>query len=213
MTTSQYTPNSEIPYGYCHCGCGQKTSLAKQNDSTNGNVKNKPFKYIKNHHKRPRATFKEQAESFWSQVIITADDNQCWLWTGGGRNGYGYKTWNGKQERTNRIAWSYPNYVIPDGMFICHSCDNRACCNPKHLFLGTRQDNVDDMVSKDRQAKGFKLPQCKLTDEQVCDIRDRYAKKESNQRELAIEYGVDQSYISYLIHNKKRVLIDDKNIT
>jgi len=151
-------------------------------------------------------TTEERIAAFWNRVEITADDNQCWLWNGAfQKGGYGITCMGTKNVLAHRVAWMYPDYVIPDGMFICHSCDNRACCNPKHLFLGTLKDNVEDMVKKGRQAKGFSLPHCKLTNNQIREIRFRYTNESIFQYQLAIEYGIDQSYVSYIVNDKKRV--------
>ena len=64
---------------------------------------------------------------FWSKVAITADDNLCWLWTGKIEKNtkYGRVSRNNKSLSAHRVAWMYPNYVIPEGMEVCHSCDVR----------------------------------------------------------------------------------------
>lgn len=78
---------------------------------------------------------------FWSKVAITANDDLCWEWQAGtNKRGYGkigYVDDNNehKDYLAHRIAWQYPNYIIPDGLLILHSCDNPKCCNPKHLFF------------------------------------------------------------------------------
>jgi hypothetical protein len=99
-------------------------------------------------------------ERFWSKVDKRGPD-ECWLWTGAKVRGYGEfcVTENGVERirRSTRLAWEYAAGPIPDGLFVCHQCDNPTCCNPRHLFLGTAQDNSDDKVSKGRQAKGESL--------------------------------------------------------
>jgi hypothetical protein len=97
-------------------------------------------------------------ERFWSKVD-RRDQGGCWEWQGairhGPNKGYGrfVETINGKRfERiAHRIAWQLANGPIPNGLLICHHCDNRRCCRPAHLFLGTYADNTADMVSKCRQ--------------------------------------------------------------
>jgi hypothetical protein len=154
-------------------------------------------------------TIQDKFIRFWSHVAITGDDNLCWLWVGNRfKNGYGFQKINHKRIRAHRIAWSYPDYVIPDGMFICHSCDTPLCCNPKHLFLGTNQDNLDDMRNKGR---GYLFPvrrgednySSKLNSYQVGLIRSRYLSGSITQTALAKEYGVSQAAISLILTGKK----------
>lgn len=96
----------------------------------------------------------KQIERFWNGVDRMGDDD-CWDWTGHrSPSGYGRITIDYKGYRTNRLAWMVTNGPIPDGLFACHKCDNPACCNPKHLFLGTHDDNMRDMAEKGRSALG-----------------------------------------------------------
>lgn len=88
---------------------------------------------------------------FWRRVDKTDD---CWLWTGGS-NGLGYGVFGiatGQTMGAHRYSWQIVFGPIPDGMFVCHQCDTPACVRPDHLFLGTHEDNMVDMVSKGRQA-------------------------------------------------------------
>lgn len=150
-------------------------------------------------------TSEDQIKAFWSKVAITADDNQCWLWLAGRNNkGYGNAYWDGKAQKAHRMAWMFPNYVIPSEMKICHSCDNPQCVNPRHLFLGTQQENVDDMRQKGREnkAKGELAHTHKLTGGQVKEIRMRYALGGITQKQLAREYGIAKQNIWLIIQKK-----------
>lgn len=71
----------------------------------------------------------------------------------------------------HRIAWELYRGEIPEGMFVCHHCDTPACVNPAHLFLGTRAENIADCVSKGRNTKGSRVPQARLTEEDIYPIR------------------------------------------
>lgn len=75
----------------------------------------------------------------------------CWLWTTGLiKAGYGTLYWEGTTLRAHRMSYEVFVGPIPDGLFICHSCDNRACINPDHLWPGTHRDNIDDKIRKGR---------------------------------------------------------------
>ena len=91
------------------------------------------------------------ADRFWTKVEKRGPDD-CWLWTGGGYGeGYGGIMIVGLGcIGAHRVAYALHHGTTPDGVFVCHRCDNKRCCNPGHLFLGTHQDNMDDMVFKGR---------------------------------------------------------------
>lgn len=82
---------------------------------------------------------------FWSKVDVRGED-ECWPWTAGiSGTGYGNITVEGKTRASHVMAFESENGPVPEGMEVCHSCHNRPCCNPKHLSLGTRQDNAQQM--------------------------------------------------------------------
>lgn len=98
----------------------------------------------------------------------------------------------------HRVAYELANGPIPDGMDVCHRCDNRRCCNPEHLFLGTRKDNVADMVAKNRHAWRNPPPWTKLSDVDVSDILVLRSFGMS-RKAIAREYGVSRPLISMLV--------------
>ena len=90
-----------------------------------------------------------------------------------GTRGYGSMNFRKKAWKVHRIAWVLRYGEIPDGLSVLHKCDNRRCCNPEHLFLGTNRDNVHDMISKgrDRHLQGSLHWAAKLNEEAVLEIR------------------------------------------
>ena len=93
------------------------------------------------------------------------------------RNGYSYRRYEGRHVRSHRVAYVVANNLTLDditGQIVRHICDNRACVNPEHLILGTHQDNMDDMTSRGRSAKGTGIANSVLSDEQVRFIRANY---------------------------------------
>jgi len=145
------------------------------------------------------------AERFWSKVQKC---DGCWLWLAScDRKGYGQFMMreNGKPRlmRAHRVAWELTNGPIPDGMFLCHHCDVRRCVHPGHMFLGTNDDNVADMVAKGRgvtppRSYGEEHKNAKLTNGQVVQIR----KSVSNgvrQCDVARQHKVSASVINSIV--------------
>lgn len=94
-----------------------------------------------------------QINRYWSRVERRGP-NDCWNWQGPLNDGYGSKCWQGKKDKAHRVAWQVTYGEIPGSLYVLHTCDNRACCNPSHLWLGTHLDNMDDMTAKGRRARG-----------------------------------------------------------
>jgi hypothetical protein len=109
--------------------------------------------------------------------------------------GYGQLTEGGKHYAAHRWAWEKQNGPIPRGMCVCHTCDNRACVNPDHLFLGTKADNNADMRKKGRHAHGGMVGSAKLTEEQVVFAMARMLAGEK-QEDVATAFGVKKMAMS-----------------
>lgn len=96
---------------------------------------------------RPRSTE-------WHIAAIKAKtriEGDCWVWTGWvTHNGYGEKMYKGKQRRVHRLMYELHHGPVPADMDVCHTCDVRLCCNPAHLWVGTRKQNMEDCLAKKR---------------------------------------------------------------
>ena len=143
---------------------------------------------------------------FWSKVRMGGSD-ECWDWTAsvfrGEKGGYGRFLLAGKIRYAHRVAWRLTNGEIPDGLFVLHKCDNRRCCNPAHLFLGTKQDNADDMVAKGRHGtkihpnylpRGASHWKVKITEAQAVGIMARLLMGVPRMR-VAEEFGTTYSIV------------------
>jgi DNA-binding transcriptional regulator YiaG len=137
---------------------------------------------------------------FWSYVDIRGLWD-CWEWTGGlDSSGYGQFKFNGELVLAHRLAYELYYGPIPDGFQANHKCNNSKCRNPFHLYAGTQQENMDDKVRENRQAKGESQGSAKLTEQQVLEIREN--KNNLSQRKLAKTYGVSQYAIQAILHKK-----------
>ena len=133
---------------------------------------------------------------------------RCWIWTRGPLSKkclYGQISVNHKSVRVHRYAWQLYHGPIPNGLSVCHKCDNPLCVNPEHLFVGTEADNKADMVSKMRQAYGERGPATRLTEKQALEIKRRYKKVSrghGNGAQLAREFGISKTAVQYIAQGR-----------
>jgi hypothetical protein len=128
----------------------------------------------------------------------------CWLWTGtADRKGYGFyrvPTVNGGgNRRAHRFAWEREHGEVPEGLFVCHRCDNPACVNVDHLFLGSAAENNADRKTKGRSACGERSGQARLSVPRVDEIRRRHRAGESAEA-LARAFGVGATTVLRVVH-------------
>ncbi len=132
------------------------------------------------------------AETFWKQVEKKGPD-ECWLFTGRkNEDGYGQIGYHGQNTSAHRVSYIFEKGEIPKGFVVMHTCDNPPCVNPRHLKLGTQQQNIEDMVKKGRHrngGRGAACPNSVLTLEQRKEIRKRFTGIKGQKSAMAIEYG------------------------
>ena len=128
--------------------------------------------------------------------ISFGSEKECWNWNAGvGSHGYGVFSVNRRSITAPRYMMTLLLDHIPDGEFVCHSCDNRKCVNPYHLFLGTNAENLKDMRNKKRHCYGVKHPGAKLSEEKVRLILGELDKS-ITQKVVAKKYGISAAVVA-----------------
>lgn len=153
---------------------------------------------------------KELSKRFFSKIDIKNED-ECWNWlVNKNCDGYGIFKYNNDSIYAHRMSWLIFNNEIPKELYVLHLCDNRKCVNPKHLKLGTQQDNMKDMVNKGRNCnlKGEEHGGSKLTWNQINEMRKLYLTRKYTQKQLSLMYDSSPSNIDSILNNKTW---EDKN--
>jgi hypothetical protein len=167
------------PYGFCWCGCGERTSLAVQTDTKRGYIKDEPMRYCAGHWPRGR-----QLKDPLTLYVVEdcGHETACWIWQGGSTPlGYGRLSDRGRLSPAHRWFYENAGHKIPTGLLLDHLCRVPACVNPDHLEPVSVAENAQRGTS------------AKLTMAQVVRIRAlRYEVKPSV---LAAEYGVTSRQI------------------
>jgi hypothetical protein len=144
------------------------------------------------------------AKSRLDRLSIPEPNSGCYLFLGYiNEDGYGRFLYEGKRELSHRASYKMHRGEIPGEMQVLHECDNPSCVNPDHLFLGTVDDNMKDMVRKGRQSKlrGDAHPRSKLAFEKAAEIR-QYAATGMRHTDIAQKYDVTRPLISSIVRGE-----------
>jgi hypothetical protein len=145
-------------------------------------------------------------ERFWSFVKVGNPD-ECWPWQGSinSQTGYGAIRVGPMSSRktvsAHRLAWKLSNGEIPDDLWVLHKCDNRKCCNPAHLFLGTHKDNMADAAAKGRMLENHG----RLSGNNVKAIHRLLTHFQMPQNYIAANFGICQQMVSSIKNRKRKV--------
>lgn len=131
-----------IPYGYCHCGCGQKAPIATQTNNKEGRIKGLPCRFVYSHGaRRPDGPDYEVREMGY--------ETPCWVWVKRSHASrtapgscYGLMRFDGRDRRAHRVYYEWHKGPVPDGLVLDHLCQVTLCVNPDHLEPVTNAENV-----------------------------------------------------------------------
>lgn len=166
--------------------------------------------------KKTEKEIKEYMQSFIKAKTII-NKNGCWIWQGSlSKWGYGDvrigPVGQKKHVNVHKAAWLYFKGKVPQGLFVCHRCDVRSCCNPDHLFLGTAKQNQHDMISKgrDKQLRGSECPWSKINEEVVLKILE-LCKKGLNCAEIGKQLNICKKQISDIKRGRRWGHVGDRS--
>jgi hypothetical protein len=142
----------------------------------------------------------------FSRKVDVRGPGECWPWTGT-TDSFGHGQFFASPERGTMPAHAYAleratGSSCPSGKEACHHCDNPPCCNPAHIYFGTREQNVADMWRRGRGKHGEESPNSRLTTADVIAMRTRFAAGEQ-LKPLAEDFGIDTGYVSRIVNGLK----------
>ncbi len=169
-----------IPYGHCHCGCGERTKIASYNCKRDKMAKGEPLRYIPGHQRRSSPL-----------AYIVDPVTGCWVWQRSkDKDGYGRAHANGRGYRAHRVEYEKVHGPIPDGMQIDHLCLNKSCVNPAHLEVVTTVENTRRRRSNTLRA------------DDVVEIRAAVMRGES-RKDLAARFGVTVDHVGQIVSGRR----------
>jgi len=189
---------NSISDGFCHCGCGEPTTLISKTDKSKGRVLGQYPKFVVGH-----GNTKSLEDRFWEKVQ-KLDDDSCWPWLGAtNQKGYG-SVWI--RELCTRVSSNRASFFLSHGFWPTvarHTCDNPICCNPRHIIDGSVMDNIQDRTDRGRhfQPKGELNNMSRLNEHDVHLIRQLVCFGQS-QASVSRQFGVSRTTICDIVHRR-----------
>ena len=158
--------------------------------------------------------------SRFESKFVKPEPDVCWEWGAGTRDGrYGEFSISGRMYGAHRVSFALYRGAIPDGINVCHTCDNTRCVNPAHLFLGTQKQNVSDMIKKgrirrssgnshysrlhpERLARGSRVGTSKLTEDSVRSIRQMHGSGNFSTRAIADRFNITTDHVVQIVKRR-----------
>lgn len=149
--------DTNIEPGFCQCGCGRRTAIAKYTSRRDGDIKGAPRDFVKGHngrfshwHQGRKLSDRERFDEY----VYPDPNSGCFIWAGEtNEKGYGSFLFKGQHMKAHRVAWVLSGRTLPAGAALLHKCDQPHCVNPDHLWLGSVPENGRDMARKGRGRK------------------------------------------------------------
>lgn len=141
----------------------------------------------------------------FSSKIKIDEDTECWIWTGCTfGDGYGAFYYSGNNVRAHRFSYEHFKGLIPEGLLVCHipPCHNPLCVNPKHLKVGTPQENMDDKVFEGRESHGGGKPS-RLSESDVQEIIKMYRTDKCSPKYIATVFRISSCYVCNIVSGKR----------
>lgn len=155
-------------------------------------------------HRRTQFVVTDDLLARLNRRVDRQGENDCWPWLGATRNGYGAIKHDRKVLSTHVVVYVAFKGMPPRDRIVTHSCDNKICCNPNHLVLGTFASNVQEMYERRRISahRGSECPQAKLTEEIVVEIWERKRLTSCGTSRIAREMGIDRGLVKGVLEFK-----------